>query len=86
MVLPQAWLADVLAHIADAPQTQLADLLPWNWAPELNLPRAALTAARAGARSIHRRRALLQRPLGCGLRRRVTPFLLSAALLLWPAP
>ena len=28
---PQAWLADVLARIADTPQTQLADLLPWNW-------------------------------------------------------
>jgi transposase len=24
---PQAWLADVLAHIADIPQTQLAELL-----------------------------------------------------------
>jgi transposase len=38
---PQAWLADVLARIADTPQTKLADLLPWNWAPELILPRAA---------------------------------------------
>ena len=38
---PQAWLADVLARIADTPQTQLADLLPWNWASELILPRAA---------------------------------------------
>ena len=38
---PQAWLADVLARIADTPQTQLADLLPWNWEPELILPRAA---------------------------------------------
>jgi transposase len=28
---PQAWLADVLARIADTPQSQLADLLPWNW-------------------------------------------------------
>jgi transposase len=38
---PQAWLADVLARIADTPQTKLADLLPWNWAPELILSRAA---------------------------------------------
>jgi transposase len=38
---PQAWLADVLARIADTPQTKLAGLLPWNWAPELILPRAA---------------------------------------------
>jgi len=28
---PQAWLADVLARIADARQSRLADLLPWNW-------------------------------------------------------
>lgn len=28
---PQAWLADVLARIADTPQNQLTDLLPWNW-------------------------------------------------------
>ena len=31
---PQAWLADVLARIADTPQTQLAALLPWEWRPE----------------------------------------------------
>ncbi len=31
---PQAWLADVLARIADMPQTKLADLFPWNWAAE----------------------------------------------------
>jgi hypothetical protein len=28
---PQAWLADVLARIADTPQSRLTDLLPWNW-------------------------------------------------------
>jgi transposase len=28
---PQAWLADVLARIADAPQGQLQKLLPWEW-------------------------------------------------------
>jgi transposase len=28
---PQAWLADVLARIADHPSHQLDDLLPWNW-------------------------------------------------------
>ena len=27
---PQAWLADVLARIADTPQTKLAELLPWS--------------------------------------------------------
>ena len=28
---PQAWLADVLARIADIPQARLPELLPWNW-------------------------------------------------------
>jgi hypothetical protein len=28
---PQAWLADVLARIADIPQHRLHDLLPWRW-------------------------------------------------------
>jgi transposase len=28
---PQAWLADVLARIADTPQNRLTELLPWNW-------------------------------------------------------
>ncbi|MDT7531687.1 IS66 family transposase [Sphingopyxis sp. SE2] len=28
---PQAWLADVLARIADIPQQRLHELLPWNW-------------------------------------------------------
>jgi len=28
---PQAWLADVLGRIADTPQSQLHELLPWNW-------------------------------------------------------
>ena len=28
---PQAWLADVLARIADHKITELATLLPWNW-------------------------------------------------------
>lgn len=30
---PQAWLADVLARIAECPVSRLADLLPWNWQP-----------------------------------------------------
>ena len=29
---PQAWLAHVLANIADTPVMQLNELLPWNWA------------------------------------------------------
>jgi transposase len=28
---PRAWLADVLARIADYPAKRIADLLPWNW-------------------------------------------------------
>ena len=31
---PQAWLADVLARIADTPITKLQQLLPWNWQPD----------------------------------------------------
>ena len=31
---PQAWLADVLARIANTPITRLDDLLPWNWAAQ----------------------------------------------------
>ena len=30
---PQAWLADVLARIADIPASRLDELLPWNWRP-----------------------------------------------------
>jgi transposase len=30
---PQAWLADVLARIADTPQSRVDELLPWNWRP-----------------------------------------------------
>ena len=29
---PQAWLADVLARIADTPRSRLDELLPWEWA------------------------------------------------------
>jgi transposase len=32
---PQAWLADVLARIADIPQSRLPELLPWHWAAEM---------------------------------------------------
>ena len=28
---PQAWLAYLLARIADTPQNRLDELLPWNW-------------------------------------------------------
>jgi transposase len=28
---PLAWLADVLARIADTPQNRLPDLLQWEW-------------------------------------------------------
>ncbi len=38
---PQAWLADVLARIADHKITELAALLPWNWPHAMPLARAA---------------------------------------------
>ncbi len=33
-VNPQAWLADVLARIAEQPQTRLHELLPRHWKAE----------------------------------------------------
>jgi hypothetical protein len=38
---PQAWLADVLARIADHKITHLAALLPWNWRHAVPVARAA---------------------------------------------
>src|SRR4051812_23982702 len=32
-VNPQAWLADVLARIAEHPARDIDELLPWNWRP-----------------------------------------------------
>jgi transposase len=37
---PQAWLADVLARIAEYPARDIDDLLPWNWQPR-SAPRQA---------------------------------------------
>jgi transposase len=31
---PEAWLADVIARIADHPMNQIQELLPWNWWPQ----------------------------------------------------
>src|SRR5712675_952030 len=38
---PQAWLADVLARIADHPAHRLDELLPWNWKQSEPQPAAA---------------------------------------------
>jgi len=39
---PQAWLADVLARIADHPARPIDDLMPWNWLGNfISLQRAA---------------------------------------------
>ena len=32
---PQAWLADVLARIADHTIQDLGQLMPWNWKPSV---------------------------------------------------
>ena len=42
---PQAWLADVLAPIADLPQNRLPELLPWNWKSNPREGESCLTAA-----------------------------------------
>ena len=39
---PHAWLADVLARIADQPARRLDDLLPWKWR---RLPQTLVAAA-----------------------------------------
>jgi transposase len=38
---PQAWLADVLARIAEHPAKRIDGLLPWNWRPRTPQSRAA---------------------------------------------
>ncbi len=38
---PQARLADVLARIADHAATRLDELLLWNWAPQIQVAKAA---------------------------------------------
>ena len=38
---PLAWLADVLAQIADHKITGLAALLPWNWPSAILVDRSA---------------------------------------------
>jgi transposase len=38
---PRAWLADVLARIADHPASRLHELLPWHWAQSYPLAQAA---------------------------------------------
>ena len=38
---PQAWLADVLARISEHPIQRLDELLPWNWAIEMERRKVA---------------------------------------------
>ena len=37
----EAWIADVIARIADHPISRIHELLPWNWRPLTTLPQAA---------------------------------------------
>ena len=54
---PQAWLADVLARIADMPLSRLPELLPWNWAPAPRRVKSGMTVALGGGLPLSRRRA-----------------------------
>ena len=47
---PQAWLADVLARLADHPAKRITDLLPWNWDAATRSRRAASGGITAGGR------------------------------------
>jgi transposase len=38
---PQAWLADVLARIAEHPASRIDELLPWNWIQQAGAAKAA---------------------------------------------
>jgi hypothetical protein len=38
---PQAWLAEVVARIAEHPARKIDELLPWNWRPGSPLHRRA---------------------------------------------
>jgi hypothetical protein len=40
-IAPQAWLANVLARIADHPATRLHELLSWHWTATEHHPAAA---------------------------------------------
>ena len=37
----EAWLADVLARLADHPANRIDDLMPWNWKPTRAAPNIA---------------------------------------------
>jgi hypothetical protein len=41
---PEAWLADVIARIADHPINQIDDLLPWKWKPHAEAATASQAA------------------------------------------
>ncbi len=45
---PQAWLADILANIADTPISRLEQLLPWNWILKALSAQARLALAITG--------------------------------------
>jgi transposase IS66-like protein len=43
---PEAWLADIIARIADHPINRVDQLLPWNWSPIPAQAKAACSAPR----------------------------------------
>jgi|GEM_PF-1813406 transposase len=57
---PQAWLADVLAQIADIPQSRLHELLPWNWCATDDQRQAARSAVLTGCIHISRMGSIME--------------------------
>ena len=59
---PQAWLADMLARIAEHPVQRLDELMPWNWKPATHSPRESPRAETAEPAAIIGR-LLIRHPL-----------------------
>jgi hypothetical protein len=64
---PRAWLADVLARIADHPASRLQELLPWNWRKQDQRHRRRVMFGHCGVRPFRTRRRLVFAPSPSGV-------------------